>query len=294
MNCIEVEGLIPAYLLGALEKEKRSQVEAHLRECLSCLVLFQEHAPVTTLLSSAGGVLQAPPELKQQVMETLGPHKALREERRAGVEFLNVLVRVLERPRGAVATALVALFLIGLSVGSLLLWSEVGDLREEASLLSATQSEQLERAIEENQRLQSQLDLAYTVAIPGVSTVMLAGAEDAPRSRGMLMISPLATWALLTTRDLDPLPEGKTYQLWLYSHDTIGGGDFVTASESGGLFTVDDTGYGQMSVRGMGPITDYQAVAVSVEPAQGSTVPTGAKVLGETIIDDGIAGTTSP
>ncbi|MBT8372647.1 MAG: zf-HC2 domain-containing protein [Deltaproteobacteria bacterium] len=36
MNCRQIKELIPVYLDGELEDYKRSQVEAHLRDCVSC------------------------------------------------------------------------------------------------------------------------------------------------------------------------------------------------------------------------------------------------------------------
>ena len=76
---------------------------------------------------------------------------------------------------------------------------------------------------------------------------------------------------MLTVISLEPLPEDKAYQIWLIGNET---------RASGGLFTVDETGYGQLRVRGEHPVTDYWALGVSIEPIQGSDVPTGDKVLG--------------
>lgn len=271
MNCDQIEELIPAYVLGAVDDRERNAVEAHLRGCPMCLAAFQEHGPVVGLLSEAAGdAVQPSPGLRGTLMGRLRALPGPQLEPGA-VGLIGLLRGLLRRPLGAMALTLAALFPVALGVGGYVLWSEVNSLRDESSQLSATQVEQMGRALKENRRLQNQLDLAYTAAIPGVSTIMLEGEADAPGSRGMLMISPQATWAILATLEMKPLPEDQAYQLWLISDGS---------RTSGGVFTVDETGYGQLRVRGVGPLTDYQAVGVSVEPAQGSDAPTGAKVLG--------------
>lgn len=280
MNCREVEELIPAYLLGALDEREQALVEAHIRECPTCLALFHEQGPAATFLSTVGDSLQAPPELKQRVLETVGAsvRPKMRLGTADGIFSFRFLRNSLRQPLAATAMALVTVSLLGLSLGSLLLWLEVGDLKNEDSRLSATLQEQLGQMEDENQRLSQllfdQLDLAYVAAMPGVSTIMLEGAEAAPKSKGMLMISPHATWAILEALNLQPLPKDKAYQLWLIANET---------RESGGIFTVNESGYGQLMVQDIGHITDFHSMGVSIEPAQGSPGPTGAKVMGGVI-----------
>ena len=184
----------------------------------------------------------------------------------------------LRRPLAAAGVAIATISLVALSLGTLLLWLEVRDLKEEDSQTLATLQEQLEQMEMDNrtlsQMLFDQLDMVYIAAMPGVSTLMLEGSEAAPRPRGMLMISPHATWAVLEALNLQPLPEDKAYQLWFITNGT---------RKSGGVFTVNETGYGQLMVQGMGLITSFHAMGVSIEPAQGSAWPTGANVLWGTI-----------
>ena len=118
--------------------------------------------------------------------------------------------------------------------------------------------------------LMEQRDLAYTAATPGISTVLFEGADFTPQSRGIFIISPTGTWGMLTALSLKPLPKDKAYQIWLIGHET---------RASVGLFIVDETGYGQLRVWGERPIMDCWALGVSIEPVQGSDVPTGDKVL---------------
>ncbi|MDA0987618.1 MAG: anti-sigma factor [Chloroflexi bacterium] len=280
MNCLEVEELVPAYLLGALDEREQALVEAHIRECPTCLALFHEQSPSTAFLSTVGDSLQAPPALKQRVLEMVGTSASPNMRRGAanGIFRFRFIRNSLRQPLAATAMALMTISLLGLSVGSLLLWLDVRDLKNQDSRISATLQEQLDQMQDENQRLSQllfdQLDLAYVASMPGVSTIMLEGAEAAPKSRGMLMISPHATGAILEALNLQPLPKDKAYQLWLIA-------DGIRAS--GGIFTVNETGYGQLMVQDIGHITDFQTMGVSIEPAQGSPWPTGVKVMGGVI-----------
>ena len=270
MNCQDVEELVPVYLLGALDERERVQVEAHIRECPTCLALFHEQSPATTLLSRVGDSLQAPAELKQRILGSLGTHVTPRKQHGWVAGISSFLQGVWRRPLATTATFAVAIAILSLSVGTLLSWLEVRELRRDNANISATLQTQMELIERESHNLQNLMDLAYTAAIPGISTVMLEGSEAAPQSRGMLMISPKATWAMLWAVNLQQLPEDKAYQLWLTANGT---------RESGGLFTVNNADSGQLMVQGIGPITKYQTMGVSIEPAQGSPGPTGTNVL---------------
>ena len=289
MNWQEAEDLVPSYLLGALDEQERAQVEAHIRECPTCLAQYHEHSPVAALLSTIGDSWQPPPALRQRLRERLEPQPSPIPENPAPAGLLKVIGRSIRRPLTATAMAVVAISTIGLSMGAFLLWSEVRELRSDNAQLSATLQGQVseleaqrqlsaslqDEMKEEDQRLSQllldQRDLAYTASLPGVSTVMLEGTDVTPQSRGIFIISPSGTWGMLTALSLEPLPDDKVYQIWLIGTNT---------RASGGLFTVDETGYGQLRVRGDHPITDYWALGVSIEPIWGSDAPTGDKVLG--------------
>jgi len=72
---------------------------------------------------------------------------------------------------------------------------------------------------------------------------------------------------------LDPLPESQVYQAWLIEPD----GERV----SGGLFEVaEGEDFIQVVVQSPEIIKGFDGIGVTVEPAGGSTSPTGQKVLG--------------
>ena len=65
----EIEELLGAYALDALEPEEAAQVERHLRECIRCVIEVGQHHEVTGLLANSGG--DASDELWHKIAQRL-------------------------------------------------------------------------------------------------------------------------------------------------------------------------------------------------------------------------------
>jgi anti-sigma-K factor RskA len=76
---------------------------------------------------------------------------------------------------------------------------------------------------------------------------------------------------LFYTTNLQPLPAGRTYELWLVPTE----GSPVGA----GLFNTDSRGNGQVILLSLPQGLTAKAFAVTIEPAGGVPAPTGPKVL---------------
>lgn len=114
------------------------------------------------------------------------------------------------------------------------------------------------------QRVESQSQLA-------MRTVTLSGTEFSPQASGMLVISHDGEYGTLVVDGLPKLGDAHQYQLWLIQDGQ---------RASGGLFNVDDSGYGALWVSSPAPLSQYSAFGVTIEPSGGSPGPTGEKVLG--------------
>ena len=86
----------------------------------------------------------------------------------------------------------------------------------------------------------------------------------------MVLTSGNARWGILATVGLDILPPDKEYQVWL-QHE----GQVTTA----GTFNVDESGWGQITLRPAQTLEDFQSIIVTVEPRDGSAEPTGPQVF---------------
>lgn len=101
-------------------------------------------------------------------------------------------------------------------------------------------------------------------------TFALAGTDAAPGASGMVISSEDGLHGTVVVQQLPDLDEGHVYQLWLIRDETW---------EDGGTFTVDEDGYGARYALADRLLTSYDTFAVTVEPADGSRVPTGIQVL---------------
>lgn len=101
--------------------------------------------------------------------------------------------------------------------------------------------------------------------------VSLQGAGPAEDARGLMIVTADGRYGTLVVDGLPELAEEQQYQLWLIADGK---------RTSGGVFSVDYWGYGAMVIEAPLPLDSYAAFGVTIEPAGGSSGPTGDKVLG--------------
>ena len=111
---------------------------------------------------------------------------------------------------------------------------------------------------EENLALQDELQEQRTTT----TTYALRGTGTAQQVRGEVVLVG-GERAVLVVDDLPSPPEGQTYEAWILRDD---------AAEPAGLFEPNDAGRAAAPIEGS--IEDADAVAVTVEPAGGSSSPT--------------------
>lgn len=104
----------------------------------------------------------------------------------------------------------------------------------------------------------------------GTQVIALAGTEAAPDAHGTLIISADGEYGTLVVEGLPGLDPARQYQVWL-----IRGGQ----STSGGVFSVNDHGYGAIELMAPEPLGGYPSFGVTIEPSGGSSGPTGDRVL---------------
>ena len=104
-----------------------------------------------------------------------------------------------------------------------------------------------------------------------VRVVQLAGDDSTPATTGYLMVFPGENNGSLTVDNAPALQPGFQYQVWL-----VEDGQRI----SGGVFSVNDQGYGVLQITADRPLDRFDRLGVTVEPAGGSPDPTGARILG--------------
>jgi anti-sigma-K factor RskA len=258
MTCEEIAELLPAYALGALDNAEQALVRAHLPTCAACHSQLASYHSVASALALAAAPASPAPSLRDRVL------------RRAGLPgrrspLANWLERWrLPRPssfgltRLRPAFAAVALLLaVGAGVQSVRLQAELG--RQVA----------VNRSLADQAAAQEQL--TKSLLGPGLVVRAIESTDAAPGAEAYLYLNPNGQRAFVWAGGLPALPEGKAYQLWLIQDGR---------RTSGGLFVPGPDGVGHLAVLAPEPLSSYQSVGVTVEPATGSPGPTGARVLG--------------
>ena len=293
-----VEENYESYVLGALTRAERDEFEAYLTDSS---IDHPELAEAADTMSSLAMALDRVP-VPDRVLDAL----LARVDADLGKGVDRGRQRHVERARGAsgpglfsrigtfiegrwahpaMGMAVVAIVL--LVAGGLWLDNRLGSVEQSASDMQKV-DEMLAAVIEDQTELASQVqagaandaqimdmvreqrDLTYMEANPDRLVSMLRPADAAAAGRGMMVTSSDGRDCLLAVLDMPALPGGEVYQVWLIK------GDIKT---SGGVFTVDSTGYGQMVIRPTDPMWEFDSIGITVEPAGGSSGPTGRQVL---------------
>jgi len=122
-----------------------------------------------------------------------------------------------------------------------------------------------------NVLLWRQLSLVNQEARTNLRVVNITGTTISAEAHGALVMDPNGKYGTLVVDNLAELDPAHQYQVWL-----IQDGKRV----SGGVFSVNPTGYASLELQAPQPLLKYDAIGITIEPFGGSPGPTGAKVLG--------------
>lgn len=249
----EISELAAAYALGGLEGADRARFEARLRagdaDVLAALRDFED-----TLAGLAAAAPETPPPAVKA---------ALMERITAAADRAPAPARPLLRRRAAiwpvVLSGAMAAGLAAVVVG----WT-----------VSATYEKRLDTLARDADQLKAELRSQQAVIAilrdPATQVVALSGLPPAPAARARMMWHPQAGGVFVAT-GLPVPPEGKAYQLW-----AIAGSN---APVSAGVFSVNASGTGSLSVRPLPGVAAVNAFAVTLEPAGGLPAPSGEMYL---------------
>jgi anti-sigma-K factor RskA len=256
LSCDQCEELLPDYLLHVLELEVLSAVTEHLSTCDRCQAQLAAYEAVLDQLGHAVRQQEPPEELRLRLLA------AAREE-----SLLTLAAsEPLRRPQQPTWTRRWAFLLTAANV---VLCLGVGwwtwQVQREATLVHKRWQE-----VQRQLALQRQ---AFTlITAPEARPVVLRSDASDSHARGLLLLKPEDPQAVLIVQDLPPLQRDRAYQLWLVWGDR--------QRDNGGVFRVDEQGFGLVHITAPRPFTTYQRVGITEEPAGGSPGPTSPRVIG--------------
>ncbi|RME13865.1 MAG: hypothetical protein D6802_00325 [Ardenticatenia bacterium] len=240
MKCREIEPLLSAYALDALETGERLAVEAHLEDCAVCRRALADYRAVAEGLAFAAPPVEPPPSLRARLIAQTAPAPARPD--------LAARLRLL-RPRLGTLALLVGVFLLLVNVG---LWQRTTRLQAEM----------------QRQEMAYQQALAL-LGEPNGKVVRLEG----DGVQGALVYAPDGQTAVLAVEGLAALPPDRDYQLWLIQPDETRLSGGVFDADPAGEVTL-------FVVHSPQPLDAFVGVGVTVEPAGGSPGPTSRRVFG--------------
>ncbi|MCA9953794.1 MAG: anti-sigma factor [Anaerolineales bacterium] len=235
---------LAAYALNVLDADEAAEVAAHLAVCQVCQEELQAYQEVVGAMATAVPIIAPPPTLKQQLMH------GIRQE---------------TRPETAVAPKAPPSIAAPTQPSW---WHNVRDWFQQRPILQPVLLLVVALLLVSNFQLRQRLADADRPA--GFGTVTLAGSAETEAATGIIIISANGLQGTLVVQDLPVLPESQAYQLWL-----IKDGHYT----SGGVFNVNENGYRAIWVVSEDPLASYTSFDVTLEPAGGSTYPTGNTVL---------------
>lgn len=261
--CEELEELIPAYVLDAVDQGDRARIESHLPHCRQCSQLVESYQPVTDLLAYAARPAEPREELKYRVLAaTMLPVPPMPQRKILPAPAPSPLAQfsawLSSLFRAPAWSAIALLLLLAFGVWNITLQNQIAQQAATVQQVAAQMSQQRDFLTA----------LAYSDGQPH----HLQGTQVASQAVGRLYSGYEDNSFIVITNEMPSLKPNQAYQLWLI--------DASGNRTSGGVFTVDAQGQGWLIGHAPKPLSEYTSVGVTVEPSGGSPGPTGAKMLG--------------
>jgi anti-sigma-K factor RskA len=277
----QIQELLPAYVLGALESDEMLAVDGYITEHQELLAQLNRAEEAIAQMAHGAPDVPVPIDAKTKLMDRVyadlaAPSPASTPDQPTWLTRLWSYFVPANGWAVATACALLLLVVVGIYVMQMQrqveqVAQEVNTLRDEVAQLQ-TQNQELQQM---NQILDRQLQnnqnyLALIANIDTEQTIRIPGTEEAPNASGTFFVSQSGQ-GLLVLQGLDPLPDQQTYQLWLIPPDAD--------PHPAGLVAVNPDAPTWFEVEISPEVQDFTAVGLSIEPAGGSPAPTGPIVM---------------
>ncbi|MEO8607697.1 MAG: anti-sigma factor [Chloroflexota bacterium] len=252
--------LIPAYALGALDPDERTEVEAFLATDEEARTLLAEYQAFTDSLVLTTPARRAPAHLNADLRQRLA---ASRPQPAAVPKPEPTLVPpaaatpaparpALQRRRPTWVPYVAAAAMIALVFAAVLL------LRSKP----APPDDPAQR-------------YEWIMSQDNIRHIPIAASDPSPNTEGELVLTADGQYGVIEVWQLPPIQTDQTFQLWLIDDQ---------GAHSGGLLEFPQTqGPNYINVPLTKPADDYKAIGVSIEPSGGSPKadgPSGPRIFG--------------
>lgn len=269
-DCETLAELLPAYSIGATDAEETALVEKLLEVCPEGAAELDSYLSLADVMNTTVPRVQPPASLHDKIMAAAAasapkvvsapsappdsPAVTSVSTRSVSPPPLRVeppRPRVLSFNRVLAAAASIAAALL---IISNLYWvNQVGSLQQQQRDTVAL--------------MRSQQDALASLGSGSSDRIQLVSTSEGQQDNVLATVvwSPQTATALLFSENLPALNADRAYQLWGIQGET---------PVSVGVFQVDDQGVGVLVFNADQPISSYDLVAITDEPAGGSDQPT--------------------
>jgi len=242
----EMRDLYELYALGLLDREEEQEIEEHLqRSCPECVAALRQALETNALFGMMPEAATPPKRLRKRVLASVGAQPP-------------------EFGWAAVWASVAACLALVLVIGGIKMSGDLQNSRRELRA-SNQQAEQARRELQAGNAQLSRLQEALRfLNEPQTVQATFGGGQTVPPT-GRVFVNP-TRGVLLIAAHLPPAPSGRIYEMWIIPKKG--------APAPAGLFQSDAQGNVVHILSGPVNRADTAAIAVTEEPAAGSSAPT--------------------
>lgn len=252
---------LASYAMQGLPFEESASIRTHLQDCPACRTELAQVCGDLALLGIAVEQQPLPSGARERFLQRINASPAVAPQQKAA----EVIPMPLKTPRRGpgfwipwAAVAAMAIVAISLVMQNRALNDELNDESNLVKNLAAQAS-----------RAQQVLEV---LTAPSAQRVTLTEGKAPAQPSARATYLPERGALILLATNLKPLPEGKTYELWVIPATG-------KAPMPAGLFRPDAVGTATLVLPQIAPGISAKAFGVTVEKAGGSQVPTSPIIL---------------
>ena len=281
--------MIAAHALGALEAAEARELDAHLATCEECRAELESWQDVSASLAYAAPSAKPSAELRSRILASVRAEEEktsltiIKENGKAkdiAVESSRTESNVVpfEKPARHSGSApsrfwaiAASLAFIALIASLILLWNRNNAMQQEMARVTNQLDQAQTELAREREILAREREARELISAPESRIMTLAGTEMATRARAKFVYDSKTGRAMLMADDLPPAPAGKAYQLWFIAEGK--------PPMPGHVFNTNAAGHAEMREQLPEEARGATIFAVTLEPSNGVSAPTGPKYL---------------
>jgi anti-sigma-K factor RskA len=277
----ELRELSGGYALGVLDEPDRRAFEAHLATCATCSAEVRDLTEVAATLALDLPQIDPPPALRERVLRAAigadrseGAGDAIDEPgaQSRGVDRIGrgrTVKAGWRQPVLAMLSAAAVLVALALGVYAASLLRRIESLEQQLRVAADREARSQQQVVQLRAASDTATQVRRILAAGDLKRVDLAGTKAAPAVAGRAFWSP-TQGLVVAFANLPPTEAGRVYQLWVIPP----GGDPIGA----GLLDLESDGRALTLAR-PGTSDRVGTVAITLEPAGGSAVPTLSNMI---------------